>query len=164
MRLYIYYANQCDPKKCTGKKLARFELATLVRDVRRLPRGALLLNPFVDEIVSRADAGAGRLCVLDCSWEHAREVFTSCRYRLRSRRLPFLLAANPVSFGKAHRLTTAEAFAASLFIMGYTEHAHRVLEKFNWGHTFFELNEHPLDDYASAATPEGVREAEGWYV
>lgn len=164
MRLYIYYANQCDPKKCTGKKLARLGLATLVHSVRRLPRGGLLLNPFVDEPISRRDAGKRSLCVLDCSWRHAEEVFASCRHRLFSRRLPYLLAANPVNFGKPHRLTTAEAFAAALFIMGYSQQAHTVLDRFNWGHTFFELNESPLEDYAAAATPDEVRRAEGWYV
>lgn len=163
MRLYIYYANQCDPKKCTGKKLARFGLAELVRDRRSLPRGALLLNPFAKEVLSRQDAGARALCVLDCSWAHAQEVFAS-RLPLKSRRLPYLVASNPVNFGKPHRLTTAEAFAAALYIMGDVEHAKRIMSKFNWGHTFFELNEMPLKDYASAATPEEVRRAEEWYV
>ncbi len=26
MELLIYHADQCDPKKCSGKKLARFDL------------------------------------------------------------------------------------------------------------------------------------------
>ncbi|MGB7543973.1 MAG: hypothetical protein WBL92_00050 [Methanothrix sp.] len=31
MQLLVYHANQCDPKKCSGKKLARFGLVRLTK-------------------------------------------------------------------------------------------------------------------------------------
>jgi pre-rRNA-processing protein TSR3 len=67
------------------------------------------------------------------------------------RALPFLVAANPVNYGKPFRLTTVEAFAAALVILGDREQAEQVLSKFTWGETFLELNAEPLRRYADCA-------------
>ena len=53
-----------------------------------------------------------------------------------------------VNFGKPMQLTTVEAFAGALMILGEKEHAERVLTKFTWGETFLELNEEPLERYS----------------
>ena len=69
---------------------------------------------------------------------------------LRSRALPYLVAANPVNFGKPFKLSTVEALAAALFIIGEPARAEEILGKFSWGHVFLELNREPLSEYASA--------------
>ena len=74
------------------------------------------------------------------------------RTRLQPRMLPLLLAANPVNWGKPGRLTTAEAIATVLYLIGKVEQANEVLGAFRWGQRFFELNKEPLDAYASAQT------------
>jgi pre-rRNA-processing protein TSR3 len=61
-----------------------------------------------------------------------------------------LIAGNPVNFGKATKLTTAEAIAAALYIAGFKQEAGELLSIFTWGHTFFELNGALLDNYALA--------------
>jgi pre-rRNA-processing protein TSR3 len=61
-----------------------------------------------------------------------------------------LIAGNPVNFGKATKLTTAEALAAALYIAGFKQEATRLLSIFTWGHTFIELNAAMLENYASA--------------
>lgn len=66
--------------------------------------------------------------------------------------LPLLLAANPVNWGKPGRLTTAEALATVLYLVGEREQAEQVLGAFRWGQRFFELNKEPLDAYALART------------
>ena len=66
--------------------------------------------------------------------------------------LPLLLAANPVNWGKPGKLTTAEAIATVLFLIGRVEQAHEVLGAFRWGQRFFELNKEPLEAYAAATT------------
>lgn len=148
MDLLIYHAAQCDPKRCTAKKLARFGIAKLTRRLRSL-HGYLILSPFAERALSPADRYIGRgLAALDCSWAEAERVFEDLRGECRA--LPFLIAANPVNFGKPFQLSTAEAFAAALFILGERKQASLVLSKFTWGHTFFELNREPLEEYAAA--------------
>jgi len=147
MELIIYHANQCDPKKCSGKKLARFELVRLTKHINQL-RPFLVLSPFSEKALSPADKGTRGLAALDCSWAHAEEVFS--HFRLQERALPFLVAANPVNFGKPFKLSTVEALAAGLVILGEKTQAESILSKFNWGHVFLELNREPLAEYAAA--------------
>ena len=143
----IYHANQCDPKKCSGKKMARFELVRLTKHINQL-KPFLVLSPFSEKALSPADKGARGLAALDCSWAHAEEVFSY--FRLQERALPFLLAANPVNFGKPFKLSTVEALAAGLVILGDPKQAELILSKFNWGHVFLELNREPLQEYSAA--------------
>ena len=74
------------------------------------------------------------------------------RTRLQPRMLPLLLAANPVNWGKPGKLTTAEALASILFLIGRREQAEQTLGSFRWGQRFFELNREPLEAYAGATT------------
>lgn len=111
-----------------------------------------MLNPYAEIAFSPADreriAKYG-LVALDCSWEHAEKVLSK-HAKGTARCLPILLAGNPVNFGKATKLTTAEALAAALYIAGFKDEAQRLLSIFTWGHTFFELNATYLADYANA--------------
>ncbi|HNX40242.1 MAG TPA: DUF367 family protein [Methanothrix sp.] len=153
MQLLVYHANQCDPKKCSGKKLARFDLVRLTDRVNAL-RSFLVLSPFSEKALSPEDRGARGLAALDCSWAHAEEVFS--RMRLNERALPYLVAANPVNYGKPFKLSTVEALAAGLFILGEASQAELILSKFNWGHVFLEMNREPLQEYAAAKTSAEV--------
>jgi pre-rRNA-processing protein TSR3 len=152
IRISIYHANQCDPKRCTGLKLKRHGLARIVTRTRFMPKRAIILNPFGEIAFSPADrqrlADFG-LAALDCSWEHAEKVL-SHHVKGTSRCLPVLLAGNPTNFAKATKLSTAEALAAALYIAGFKDEAKQVLAIFTWGHTFFELNAELLEAYAAA--------------
>ena len=152
MEVHVRYAGDDDPEKCTARKLARFDLAELHRSARATPSG-VVLNPHADRALSPADR-TERLVALDCSWESAREAQFSLRGTHRA--LPFLVAANPVNFGRPFRLTTVEALAGACCILGERAHAERLLSKFRWGHSFLELNDEPLGRYADCADSAAV--------
>jgi pre-rRNA-processing protein TSR3 len=150
VRLVVYHADEDDPKKCTAKKLHRFGYVVLEKSRRRLPYHAVLLNPFAEKSLSREDLQDAKdhgLVALDCSWKTAEQSFQSLETTMVSRALPFLLAANPVNYGKAYQLSTLEAFAAALYILGEVAHAKEIVGIYTWGHRFLELNKEPLEDY-----------------
>ncbi|MFC4406902.1 DUF367 family protein [Haloarchaeobius iranensis] len=152
MKLHVRYEGDDDPDKCTARKLAKFDLAELHRSNRATPYG-LVLDPHAEQALSPAD-DPDTLVALDCSWESAD--VDAFDLRGEHRALPFLVAANPVNFGKPFALTTVEALAAALCILGDRDHAERLLAKFTWGETFLELNEEPLRRYAACADSSEV--------
>jgi pre-rRNA-processing protein TSR3 len=159
VRLVVYHANEDDPKKCTAKKLHRFGFAVLQKDIRRLPYHAILLNPFAEKSLSREDIQIALnqgLVALDCSWKTAEQTFQSLETTMVSRALPFLLAANPVNYGKPYQLSTLEAFAAALYILGEVAQATEIVRIYTWGHRFLELNKEPLEEYRQARTSTEV--------
>jgi pre-rRNA-processing protein TSR3 len=146
--LYAFRDNSCDPKKCTVKRLERSGLVRVLSKISHIPRNTILLDPTAQQALSPADRPARSLTVLDCSWE-VLDTGAVSSWRKR-RALPFLVAANPVNFGRPYRLTSVEAFGAALFILGEREQARVVLESQNWGPRFLELNDEPLSLYARA--------------
>ncbi|UCE11880.1 MAG: DUF367 family protein [Candidatus Thorarchaeota archaeon] len=156
--LLVYQAGQCDPKKCTGHRLARFKIAETLKEMRRIPREAIVLNPTADTAFSRADKVSllqSGLVGLDCSWKQAEEIFNRSRYGIQ-RALPYLLAANPTNTYKPIKLSTAEAIASALYIIGLEDAAERVISVFKWGHAFLTLNKEWLDAYASCSSSTEV--------
>jgi pre-rRNA-processing protein TSR3 len=122
----------------------------------------VVLNPFSEIAFSPADRKRVQdfgLVALDCSWEHAEKVLRN-QVKGTSRCLPILVAGNPVNFGKATKLTTAEALAAALHIAGFKDEAADLLSIFTWGHTFMELNLATLEGYAAAQDSAGVIEVQ----
>lgn len=162
VKLHIYHLRQCDPKKCTALKLARFGLAKLHHQPQTLPNGAIVLDPFAERAFSPADREAAErrgLVAIDCSWAHADEAF-HLRIRGRARCLPFLVVANPVNYGQVGKLSTLEAFAASLQIIGHESQARRLLSLFKWGPTFIELNRERIEAYKGASSSQEVVEVQ----
>lgn len=56
--------------------------------------------------------------------------------------VPYLIASNPINYGKPWRLNCVEALAAAFYITGRGSDAERLLEKFSWGHSFWTLNQY----------------------
>ena len=54
--------------------------------------------------------------------------------------VPYLLATNPVNYGKPWKLNCVEALAAAFYITGYEEYGRRLLEDFGWGDSFWKVN------------------------
>ena len=148
--LLAFRDNTCDPKKCTMKKLERAGMVRIFSRLTHVPRTSLILDPTADQALSPADRERVRsITALDCSWAVLdTSIVRNWRFR---RALPFLLAANPVNFGKPFKLTSVEAMAASLVILGEEEQAREILGKVSWGIRIIQLNQEPLEAYAGAA-------------
>jgi len=152
MKLVVYNARECDPKRCTAVRLHRAGKIQMTYKLQELPSKAILLDPFAQKAISRADAPIAEkrgLVALDVSWNKIRKI-ESVRRKMEPRSLPYLVASNPTHYGKPTTLSTAEALAAALFILGERERAKEILAGFKWGQTFFELNREPLEAYAAA--------------
>jgi pre-rRNA-processing protein TSR3 len=68
------------------------------------------------------------------------------------------LAGNPVNYAKLGKLSSVEALSGALLIMGYDSEAFTILEKFKWGHTFYELNADILQAYSRANNEDEIRD------
>ncbi len=153
MQIQVLMFEQDDPSKCTAAKLVKFGIA---KRIKHLTGKDMILNPFAKEFVLKTDRDlTTSLTAIDCSWELAQNMFLK-RFVGLSRKLPPLLAGNPVNYSKVGKLTTAEAIAGALYVMDYKDMADSVLGKFKWGHTFFDLNQYLLQDYLGAKTTEDI--------
>lgn len=145
---------QDDPRKCTAAKLVRFGMA---KDVKRSRAGAIVLDPFALQFLIPSEKTQSRtLAAIDCSWNLTDEVFAK-KFTGLCRRLPPLLAGNPVNYAKLGKLTTVEAISGALYILGCKEQSMRLLDKFKWGHTFYDLNRNLLDDYACVESEHQIK-------
>ena len=153
MQINVLMFNQDDPKKCTAAKLVRFGLAKKITPLRSK---TALLHPFAaDTLLNSEKRIFHSITAIDCSWNKAEKMFQK-KYSGIPRKLPPLLAGNPVNYSKINKLTTVEALAAAAFILGNKELCSDLLAKFNWGHTFLELNENLLNDYQSAQSEDDI--------
>ena len=154
--LHIIHLDQDDPKKCTARRLHKFGHAILHTNIRKTPKRGVLLDPKAGVLIGpddREDIERGAAIVaLDCSW---KQIDYSLKYiekntRLDGRTLPCVLAANPVSWGKPGRLSTAEALALSLVLIDRWDQARMIMKPFRFADSFFQLNEQPLEAYSKA--------------
>ncbi|OLL26053.1 Ribosome biogenesis protein tsr3 [Neolecta irregularis DAH-3] len=156
--LAMWDFNQCDPKKCSGKKLFRIGLiSTILKLGNKFP--GVVITPTGSIPVSMADkeiAMQAGIAVVECSWAKVDELPVTRISGKCERNLPYLIAANPINHGRPWKLNCAEAFAACLSITGHQDLAQDLLSHFSWGHAFFTLNDDLLRMYRSCKDAEEV--------
>ena len=148
--VFVYDKNQCDPKKCTAKRMLKFGLAKEAKTLHAIPKGSIVLSPFAEKALSPDDIKYARhgLVVMDLTWTNIDE-FPRPK-GTNDRALPYMLASNPINWGRPMELNSAEAVMASLFILGEREQAETFLGRFNWAPEFMRLNGELLEEYSSA--------------
>jgi len=155
MFLKVLMLKQDDPRKCSAAKLVKFGLA---KPVTRTASRTLILNPFSKKTLLKSDKKfVNSITGIDCSWNLITSAFKK-PFTGISRKLPPLLAGNPINYSKLNKLSTVEALAGAVYILGETDLTHNLLQKFKWGHTFFELNKNLLHDYSKAQSEAEILE------
>jgi len=153
MQVNVLLLKQDDPKKCTAAKLVKYKLA---KNIKKISKNTLVLDPFSSKTLLLKDRKRVKsITAIDCSWNLADQTFTKQYPGLR-RKLPPLFAGNPVNYSKIGKLSSVEAIAGAAFILGLNDLAHELLDKFKWGHTFYELNKELLDDYLKIESEEEI--------
>ena len=162
--LHIIHLDQDDPNKCTARKLERFGHANVHSNIYKSPKRGFLLDPAAGLLLGPDDKlmiekGAS-IVALDCSWKLLTESLEIIhqKTKLKGRTLPLVLAANPVSWGKPGRLSTAEALALSLVLINKWEQARSILKPFRFSDTFFQLNSEPMEAYSAATSNSELAE------
>ncbi|KAL6518533.1 hypothetical protein OROGR_019035 [Orobanche gracilis] len=128
IQLAMWDFGQCDAKRCTGRKLARFGL---LKEKLRVSCGfgGIVLSPTGTQCVSQEDLELIRrrgLAVVDCSWARLDDVpFTKLR-------------------------------CAAPRLYGEDETGKLLLSKFKWGHAFLSLNRELLKAYSECQNGAGM--------
>lgn len=157
--------NQCDPKKCSGRKLARLKLIKCLKVKQRFY--GLVLSPTGEKCVSPEDKEiieTKGVAVVDCSWAKIDETPIAALKATHARLLPYLVATNPINYGKPCQLSCVEAIAATMYITGFKEAAKFYMNKFSWGHAFIELNEDLLEKYSNCTDSQSVVKTQNEYI
>ena len=167
-KLGMWDFGQCDPKRCSGRRLYRLKLLSLFKLNQRF--SGLALSPVGVKVISPADfelVRVGGLAVIDCSWAALDQVPWHRLPHRENRLLPFLVAANPVNYGRPYKLNCAEALIAGLIIAAgaYSSSNERkamradaqtLIDKFSYGEEFFKLNNDYFDAYCQCSSSEEV--------
>ncbi|HJR84010.1 MAG TPA: DUF367 family protein [Nitrososphaeraceae archaeon] len=163
IRAFALMLNQDDPKKCSALKLIRFGAVLPTNSIRH---SMLVLNPYASEVVCKTDKSiVDSICVIDCSWNKADQVLINHKFLRKGipRKIPTLLAGNPINYARLGRLSSVESLSACYYVLGEKNFAWRLLDKFKWGHTFLELNHDALEDYSFAESREQIMRIEKEY-
>lgn len=160
----VFDKNQCDPKKCTAKRMLKFGLAKEAKTLQSIPAGSIVLSPFAERALSPADLKYARhgLVVMDLTWTNIDEFPRP--QKTNDRALPYLLASNPINWGRPLELNSAEAVMASLIILGQKEQAEEFLGRFNWAPEFMRLNGELLEAYSAAKDSSEVVRIQNEYI
>ena len=167
MKIVVYHAEESDRKKCTTVKLGKQGKVKVVTKLNQLPTGAIVLDPYSPKALSVEDRETVMekgLVGLDCSWKRLDKVPYRIKTGKNSRSLPFMIAANPTNYGKPCILSTAEAIAASFYIIGFKDIATDIMSGFKWGPHFLTLNEELLERYSKAKSSLEVVEIQNEYI
>jgi pre-rRNA-processing protein TSR3 len=149
---------------CTGVRLAKHGL---LKDIKINSKfQGILLTPTGKKIVSKEDYDIIRnkgVCVIDCSWAKFNQLHINLN-KIETRLLPYMVAVNPVNYGKAFKLSCVEAIAASLYLAGFYPETEFLLNHFKWGKSFLTVNEELFEMYKNCKNGTELKKVEEKYI
>ncbi len=149
--VYISNFKTCNPKICTAVRVLKFKKAKPIL-IEQINPKHIVLTPFAEYALSPIDRERAKihgLVGVDCSWndiEGGRKALD----KGTGRALPFLIAANPNNYGTPSKLSTLEAVASALYILGSEKQSRAMLSLVSWGNEFHKINEDYLKKYSEA--------------
>lgn len=161
VKLAMWDFDQCDPKRCSGKKLERLgyiknlQVGQKFHGVVVSPNGKSVVCPDDRELVETNGAA-----VVECSWARLDEIPFHKIGGKNERLLPYLVAANTVNYGRPWKLNCVEALAACFAIVGHIDWAEELLKNFSWGLTFLEINKELIEIYQQCTDSESINKAQ----
>ena len=176
--------DQCAKNRCSGTRMLKLNLAKNISKFSRDIRASIILSPFAKTLLSGKDRQIGLeygITVIDASWnklseEHDprkvlrknvktnslqsrdKKQISSIFSRKNARVLPYLVAVNPVNYGKPTKLNTVEAAASALWLLGERSQASEILRPFNYRNEFFKVNQFRLERYSKAENSQEILE------
>lgn len=165
IKLAMWDFDQCDPKKCSGKKLKRLNLCRILRVGQKF--NGIVISPNAKRYISPADKDIimkSGMAVVECSWARIGEIPFHRIGGKEERLLPYFVAANPVNYGKPWRLNCVEALAVGLAIVGEMELAELLFSSFSYGETFLEINKDLINIYSVCNSSEEIEAAQTRYL
>jgi pre-rRNA-processing protein TSR3 len=164
LKLFMLNYGQCDPKMCTGMRLMKYGLLKEMKINSKFQ--GILLTPTGKKMVSKEDHEIIKtkgICVIDCSWAKFNSLHINLN-KIETRLMPYLVAVNPVNYGKAHKLTCVEAIGASLFLAGFYQETDYLMSHFKWGSSFLEVNSELFGMYKSCNNGAEMKAIEEKYI
>lgn len=164
IKLFMLNFSQCDPKMCTGVRLMKFGLLKEIKlnskfqGILLTPTGKKIVSPEDQEIIKTKG-----ICVIDCSWAKFNELHLNTS-KMETRLLPYLVAVNPVNYGKSYKLSCVEAVAATLQLAGFYQETEFLLNHFKWGMSFLEVNSELFGLYKNCKKGEEMKIIEEKYI
>jgi len=164
MKLFMLNYGQCDPKMCTGMRLMKHGL---LKDMKINSKfQGILLTPTGKKMVSKEDHDLIKnkgICVIDCSWAKFSQLHINLN-KIETRLMPYLVAVNPVNYGKAYKLSCVEAISASLYLAGFYQETDFLLSHFKWGKSFLQVNSELFEMYKKCNNGNELKAIEEKYI
>ena len=155
--VFICNFHTCNPKLCTAIRIIKFKKAKEI-NIRDIKSKSIVITPFSSIALSPDDKENAKkfgLIGVDCSWNEI-EGGRKALERGRGRALPFLVATNPTNYGDPSKLSTLEAVASALYILGAKKQSLEILNLVSWGEEFIKINSEYLNSYSQAKNSKEV--------
>lgn len=156
----MYYFSDSGSKLCKLGYSDRLKIGQNFNGIVLSSEATSFVSPADLEIVEKYGIAG-----INCSWNRLEDIPFSSLGKLKNhRKLPLIVAANTVNYGKPFKMNTAEALAATLYIVGFKKEAISLLYPFSYGVEFIKLNEEAMNAYSGCANSQEVEKLMNYFI